>query len=245
MAQTPTLHIGTSGWNYPHWYETFYPPKEDLQQDLLVYYAEHFQTVEINNSFYQLPTVKTFRAWRDSTPAGFVFAVKASRYLTHLKKLKEVQESALTFLKRAETLGDKLGPILFQLPPRWHVNRERLAAFLQGLPAGFRYTFEFRDRTWLNPDIYALLADFGCALCIYDLKGQLSPKEVTADFVYVRLHGPHEQAYTGSYDTAALAGWAGAFSTWLQQGKEVFCYFDNDEQGFAPHNALELQQMVK
>ena len=236
-----TTHIGTSGWQYDHWQGSFYP--EDLaKKRFLDYYAEHFQTVEINNSFYQLPSPETLIQWREVTPPGFLFSVKASRYITHMKKLKDPAEPVSNFLKRIELLEDKLGPILFQLPPHWHFNRERLSSFLEALPDSFNYTFEFRDPSWLNPDAYELLTAHHTAFCIYDFAGRLSPKEITADFIYIRLHGPGN-AYQGLYDTSALAGWAGAFSSWSSQGYQIYCYFDNDQAGFAVQNALQLQQM--
>jgi uncharacterized protein YecE (DUF72 family) len=236
------IHIGTSGWHYGHWKGPFYP--RDLPAgDFLSFYAQHFHTVEINNTFYQLPAEETVRTWRDTVEPHFVFSVKASRYITHMKKLKDPQEPVRRFLDRIATLGDRLGPILFQLPPRWHFDRQRLRSFLQALPSGFRYTFELRDPSWLNEQAYDILAEHGAALCIYDLRGHVSPKEITADFVYVRLHGPYG-AYRGSYSAQDLAGWAGAFSTWASRGKEVFCYFDNDESGYAVQNALALQGMV-
>ena len=134
--------------------------------------------------------------------------------------------------------------ILFQLPPRWKVNPERLINFLKALPAGFRYTFEFRDSSWFDQRVMDALTDQGAAFCIYHLNQQLSPKEVTADFVFVRLHGP-DGAYQGQYDTSELSGWAGAFSTWARQSKEIYCYFDNDEKGHAAGDALKLDAMVE
>jgi uncharacterized protein YecE (DUF72 family) len=242
MNQTPQTHVGTSGWHYEHWEGPFYPA-EIAREDYLAYYARHLPTVEVNNTFYQLPAVETLQRWRATAPEDFVFAVKASRYITHMKKLKDPEEPVTTFMGRIEALGDRLGPILFQLPPNWSFNRERLAAFLAVLPPGHRYTFELRDPDWLNDEAYALLEAHNAALCIYDFKGRQSPRRVTADFVYVRLHGPHG-AYRGSYSDEALAGWAGAFSTWRRQGKDVYCYFDNDEAGYAVQNALTLQAML-
>ncbi|MBD3305037.1 DUF72 domain-containing protein [candidate division KSB3 bacterium] len=245
MKQAQAIHIGTSGWTYDHWQGPFYPPEQGKSgRNLLTYYAPHFSTVEVNNSFYQLPAEQTVRHWCKSVPADFLFAVKASRYITHQKKLNDPEESVSRFLQRVRSFGDRLGPILFQLPPRWHVNTDRLHAFLKVLPSDVRYTVEFRDPTWFHDEVYALLREHGVAFCIYDLQGRLSPKEVTTDFVYLRLHGPHEEAYTGSYPPQTLAGWAGAFTTWTQQGKEVFCYFDNDAHGFAPQNAKALQEMI-
>lgn len=242
MANAESVHVGTSGWHYGDWSGPFYP--EGLpKKDFLAYYSEYFHTVEINNSFYQLPKKETLVNWRKTVPPGFLFTVKASRYITHMKKLKDAQEAVSSFLKRVEVLKDKLGPILFQLPPRWRFNPERFYDFLEALPEGYRYAFEFRDPTWHDPAAYEAMKVFGAAACIYDLAGYGSPKEITADFIYVRLHGPGA-AYRGNYSISALSGWAGAFSTWLDMGREIFCYFDNDEAGYAPQNALKLQEML-
>lgn len=235
-------HIGTSGWHYKAWAGPFYPG--DLpDRDYLEYYARHFHTVEINNSFYQLPKKESLKAWKDTVPPDFIFAVKASRYITHMKKLKDAEKSLSPLLKRIEALGDRLGPVLFQLPPRWRFNLERFYDFLEILPADFRYAFEFRDTSWQDPRAYEAMKMMGVAFCMYDLNGYQSPKEITADFVYIRLHGP-DGAYKGEYDTPTLSGWAGAVSAWLRQGMEIFCYFDNDEAGYAARNALKLQDMV-
>ena len=241
--QKKPIHIGTSGWSYQHWKGHFYP--EDLAyRGWLEFYAKQLRTVEINNTFYQLPEKKTLEKWRDTVSSPFIFSVKSSRYITHTKKLKDPDQGSKKFFPRIEALGDKLGPILFQLPPRWHFNLERLKYFLQALPQNFRYTFEFRDSSWWRDEVYDALENQGAAFCIFELAGQLSPKQVTADFVYVRLHGPGD-AYQGKYDNRTLAGWANAFSTWENQGKESFCYFDNDEKGYAAQNALSLQDMFK
>jgi uncharacterized protein YecE (DUF72 family) len=209
----------------------------------LAYYAARFSTVEINNSFYRLPSEQALRAWRDTTPPGFSFAVKGSRFITHRKKLRDPERSLAPFLDRIPLLGEKLGPILFQLPPRWHFDAARLAAFLTALPAKQRYALELRDRSWINASALDLLAAHGVAFCIYELDGYLSPQEVTTDFVYIRLHGPGG-AYQGRYDDRTLTAWAGAISAWSRQGREVFCYFDNDEAGYAAHNALQLQDIL-
>ncbi|NIR46911.1 DUF72 domain-containing protein [candidate division KSB1 bacterium] len=243
MEQKTNRHIGTSGWNYKHWKGPFYP--DDLsQKDWLDYYLRKFQTVEINNSFYQLPEKKTFETWRETVPAEFVFSVKASRYITHMKKLKDPRESLNNFLKRVAVLEEKVGAILFQLPPRWRLNSERLQNFLSLLPKEFRYTFEFRDATWFDSQTYEILAEHNAAFCIYHLQSELSPKEVTADFVYIRLHGPSKQAYQGQYSDETLAEWKDSISSWTKQGKDVYCYFDNDEKGYAAQDALRLQQML-
>ena len=239
--KTAPIHIGTSGWHYQHWSGPFYPI-ELTADKYLGYYCEHFQTVEINNTFYQLPEVETLEK---HVPQDFIFSVKANRYITHMKNLKDTQESVDNFIKRVAILGDRLGPILLQLPPNWNLDLERLRAFLKILPQDFRYTFEFRDPSWITEDVFSLLRDYRTAFCIYHLKGQLSPREVTTDFVYIRLHGPLDEAYQGKYDSHQLSGWAGAIAAWSRQGKTVYCYFDNDQDGFATENAAELIGMLQ
>jgi uncharacterized protein YecE (DUF72 family) len=235
-------HIGTSGWHYDHWEGPFYPsglPDEDF----LEYYAGCFGTAEINNSFYRLPEKETLLRWRDAVPEDFVFSVKASRYLTHMKKLKDPEEPLYRLLDRVSALEDKLGPILFQLPPRWGSNPERLESFLEMLPGDQRYAFEFRDPGWFDDENYELLRSHGTSFCVYDLDGKTSPKEITADFAYVRLHGP-DGPYRGRYGAQRLAGRAGTFSAWRKKGLEVYCYFANDEAGYASQDALRLRQMI-
>ncbi len=206
-GRSGAVHIGTSGWHYEHWLGPFYP--EGLRpRDFLSHYCRHFRTVEINSSFYRLPTEKTLATWRDETPAGFIFAVKASRFLTHLKKLQEPQRGLKPFLDRIRVLDGKLGPILFQLPPNWHFDGARLDAFLAVLPTVYRYTMEFRDPSWINREANQTLTEHGVAFCIYHLAGYQTPLEVTANFVYIRLHGPGG-AYQGRYNSETLAGWAG------------------------------------
>lgn len=232
------IHIGTSGWHYKHWKGTFYPDK--IKSDgQFAFYAEHFSTVEINNSFYRLPDPATFIAWRKAAPQQFLFAVKASRYITHMVKLKTNKQSLRKFFSRVMKLEEKLGPILFQLPPRWKVNTERLANFLQQLPSGPRYAFEFRDHTWYTPEVLSLLKEWNCAFCIYHLEKHLSPLEVTADFVYIRLHGPGNK-YQGTYSGRSLATWATRCQKWLKEKKDVYIYFDNDQAGYAAKNAMLL-----
>lgn len=243
MKNHRLIHIGTSGWHYRHWKGPFYPA-DALSENFLAYYAEHFHTVEINNTYYQMPKEKTLIQWRDTVSEEFIFSVKASRYITHMKKLKDAVQPTSSFLEKVTVLGDKLGPILFQLPPRWHCNPERLNSFLKILPEGYRYAFEFRDPSWFNNETYDTLAENRSAFCIYDLDRNLSPKIVTADFVYIRLHGPNG-AYKGEYTTEVLAGWADELSTWLREGKEIYCYFDNDEKGYAAKDSLRLQGMIE
>ena len=242
MGKESTIRIGTSGWSYAHWKEAFYPA-DIKDEEMLSFYCRHLRCVEINNSFYHLPERTTLKHWYDISPVDFLFCVKASRYITHMKKLKDPKQGLRTFFERITALGDKLGPVLFQLPPNWHYNHERLSTFLESLSKEFSYAIEFRDRSWLNERSYELLGRHGVAFCIYDINGFLSPRQVSADFVYLRLHGPG-QAYQGSYGKQALSGWAGAISSWSAQGKTVYCFFDNDEAGYAPQNALDLQAML-
>jgi len=237
------VHIGTSGWSYPHWKGPFYP--QDLpDRQLLAYYARHFSCVEINNSFYHLPSERSLAHWHEVTPPDFLFAAKASRYLTHMKKLKDPRAGLDTFFQRMDILGDKLGPVLFQLPPRWRCNPERLEAFLQALGEGHRHAFEFRDHSWINDAVLALLERYGAAFCIYELAGYRTPPHLTADFVYLRLHGPGG-AYEGSYDDRTLADWARRIRDWQAAGLDVHAYFDNDQAGYAVANARTLRTLLE
>jgi uncharacterized protein YecE (DUF72 family) len=161
-----------------------------------------------------------------------------------MKKLKGPSETVTKFIRILETLKDKLGPILFQLPPRWNCNPERLSYFLNELPSGYRYTFEFRDPSWFEEQIFDILKDNNAAFCMYDFNRRLSPKVITSDFIYIRLHGPNGK-YRGQYSKQNLAGWAGAFSTWLRKVKEIYCYFDNDEKGYATQDAVKLKSMIE
>lgn len=242
MKKAGRVHTGTSGWSYKHWKGPFYP--EDLpDKHLFSYYSRFFRSVEINSSFYHLPLKKTFENWKDASPGDFIFAVKASRYITHIKKLKDAGQAVERFFERAVGLGGKTGPILFQLPPSLKMNLERLDSFFDELPKGYLHTFEFRNQSWFHPEVYSLLSDRGAAFCIYELGGRSSPIEVTADFVYVRLHGPGGP-YQGAYSESALALWRERFRKWNEEGRDVYCYFDNDEKGFAAQNAMELQRLL-
>ena len=236
------IYVGTSGWNYKHWQGNFYP--EDLKhKEWLKFYSEKLKTVEINNSFYQLPDTKTFKNWKDITPKKFMFSVKGSRYITHMKKLKDPKQSGKKLFTRIKHLKSKLGPVLFQLPPKWRFNKERFEKFLKSLSGRYRYTFEFRDQSWWNDEALELLKKHNAAFCIYELAGTITPKEITADFIYIRLHGPGNK-YQGNYSKRELSGWAGAITNW-QKKKDVYIYFDNDDSGYAVKNAMELSGMVE
>jgi uncharacterized protein YecE (DUF72 family) len=236
-------YIGTSGWNYAHWKGTFYP-SELKNTEHFDYYKKKFQTVELNNSFYHLPAEKTFSNWKSSAPVRFIFAVKANRFITHMKKLNLDSQGLRLFFSRIDHLGNKLGPILFQLPPKWKLNEDRLEKFLSALPKGYRYTFEFRDSSWYVGKVYEMLEKHNCAFCIYELAKHLSPMAITADFVYVRLHGPGNNKYEGSYSSTQLKQWAAQCNKWRKEGRDVYIYFDNDQLGYAAFNALSLKKLV-
>ncbi len=236
------IRIGTSGWHYKHWVGNFYPERWPAKK-MLGYYLERFDTVEINNSFYRLPPESAVSDWYIATPTNFCFAVKGSRFLTHMKKLADPAAGLEKFFSRIDLLRDKLGPILFQLPPNWEINLGRLEGFLQALPDWHRYAFEFRNPTWNTTELFQLLRKYNAAYCPYHLAGYESPIEVTADFTYVRLHGPGGK-YQGSYDDGALNNWAERIRSWREQLKAIYVYFDNDDSGYAPVDALRLRDMV-
>lgn len=237
------INIGTSGWHYQHWVGSFYP-ENTRSSEQLSYYHKYFTTVEINNSFYRTPTPGTFESWKNTVPDDFVFSVKANRYITHMKKLKVEKQDITDFLHNVDHLEKKAGPVLFQLPPNWNPNHQRLHEFLSLLPANRRYTLEFRNASWYKEKVYELLREYNCAFCIYELGGHHSPVVVTADFVYVRLHGPGEN-YQGNYPAATLKKWAKSCINWQQEGKDVYVYFDNDQQGHAALNAKDLKKLIE
>ena len=243
MKQNGSVHIGTSGWHYDHWKGPFYP--ESLAgEEFLKHYTRRFQTVEVPQTFYQTPRDQTLIRWRDSVPKGFIFSIIANRYITHMKELRDPQQTVPPFLKRLEVLGEKLGPILFQLPPDWSFNCGRLQAFLRALSKDYRYAFEFRNPSCFSAQVYDALEDYGAAFCIYDLGGQLSPRIVTTDLVYIRLYSPGNDC-SGQYGSQALSGWADTLSAWVERGKQVYCYFDNDQEGYAPQDAAILRRLIE
>jgi uncharacterized protein YecE (DUF72 family) len=236
------VHIGTSGWHYKHWNGTFYPETVKAVERF-DYYTKIFKTVEINNSFYRLPAKNVFTGWKEAAPKGFVYAVKASRFITHMKKLKIDADGISKFFSNVSYLNEKLGPILFQLPPNWKVNTGRLEQFLKELPPKHIYTIEFRNDTWYKEEVYKILEKYNVAFCIYELAGHISPLITTAGFVYIRLHGPGAK-YQGSYADDVLSNWADKIRAWTGKGKDVFVYFDNDQKGYAAFNAKTLQEIV-
>jgi uncharacterized protein YecE (DUF72 family) len=239
MARRTRVLIGTSGWHYSHWRGRLFPV-ELPKKEHLRFYARYFSTVELNGVFYRMPTVKTVRGWAEQTPPGFVFAWKASRFLTHIKRLANIDDYSINLMEsRLAALGDKCGPVLFQLPPQMKPDRERLAAFIARLDRGHRYAFEFRDPAWYDAAIIDLLRDEGVSLCLSDHVRAPAPWIATADHVYVRGHGPSGR-YRGHYDEGALGRWAKAIRAWHREGRAVSVYFDNDEEGAAPIDADRL-----
>lgn len=236
---TARLRIGTSGYQYDHWRGVFYP--EDLpKKRWFEHYASVFDTVEINNTFYRLPEAHTFQAWHDRTPPGFCYSLKFSRYATHRKRLLEPAEPVHRFLSRAAYLDPLIGAILVQLPPHWHANPQRLEAFLQQLPKERRWAVEVRDPSWLQEEVYSVLERYRAALCIHDMIPD-HPARITAPWVYLRYHGSH---YGGSYSSEQLRSQARLISVYLNEGLDVFAYFNNDQAGFAVQNALELREFL-
>ncbi|MFN2302215.1 MAG: DUF72 domain-containing protein [Anaerolineales bacterium] len=235
--------IGTSGWQYPDFSDRFYPDKLEKSQQL-GYYADQFPAVEVNNTFYQLPTQETIEKWLQSAPDDFIFAVKASRYITHMKNLLDPEDTLPEFYKRIASFGDQCGPILLQLPPRWKVNLERLKNFLPHLSGEFRHAIEFRNKSWLTDEVYELIRRYNVAFCIYDFNYHQSPRLVTTDFVYVRLHGPG-QAYHDPYDLDSLQHWARRILSWCCKDYAVYCFFDNTFRGYAWENAQTLLSSLR
>lgn len=241
------VFIGTSGYVYPHWRGLFYP--RDLpQRKWLRFYAERFATVELNNPFYRLPEVDTFKAWRDAVPTGFVFSVKASRFITHVKKLKDPDGPLRTFLERAQALKHSLGPLLFQLPSNFRADLSRLDRFLQAvshqrLVKGLRAVLEVRHPSWLDREVTDRLRQAGVALCLADWPECPVGGPVTAHFVYLRRHGTGVRD-GGSYPADMLETDARRVRGWLREGRDVYVYFNNDEAAFAVQNAQHLMELV-
>lgn len=233
------LHIGCSGFHYSHWRGRFYPA--DLaEKDWFRFYAEQFSSLEINSTFYGLPSPTTVREWRDRAPPGFRFAVKMSRYATHFGRLKEPEQRIGRFLERVELLRVRLGPILVQLPPRWRPELERLDAWLAAAPVRHRWAVEVRDRRWLGERLFEILEHHGAALVIHDMLSD-HPRRLTSDWTYLRFHG---DGYQGSYSPQALTAQARRIANWLAECIDVYAYFNNDYRACAPRNALALRRYL-
>ena len=235
--------IGTSGWHYDSWRGPFFPKGLPLKEQLR-YYASQFETTELNGVFYRTPTAEAVKAWQEQTGGDFVFAWKASKFITHWKRLSDTSKNSLELLEdRISLLRGKVGPILFQLPPQFESNEERLASFFKLLSKKRRYSFEFRHPSWYQPRILRMLADENISLCLSDHHDAPAPWKRTADFVYVRGHGPSGRYY-GHYTRSTLTQWGQRIKSWKRQGCDVYVYFDNDQKSAAPVDALKLKALL-
>jgi uncharacterized protein YecE (DUF72 family) len=240
MKESGRIHIGCSGWNYAHWRGPFYP-EQNRQEDWFAFYASVFDTVEINNTFYRLPSAETFDAWRDQAPDRFLYAVKANRYLTHLKKLKDAEAPLNQFIERARRLKKHLGPILYQLPPRWRLNRQRLESFLNLLPSDLAHIFEFRDQSWMVEEVFQMLKERNVSFCTHDMPGLEVPRRAVGPVAYVRLHGTQGK-YRGGYTEPTLRSWLRWTREQADGGREVYVYFNNDIDAQAVRDAGLLKR---
>ena len=236
-----SVRIGTSGWTYDHWLGRFYPEKAKGESRLRQY-ARTFRSVEINARFYRMPTPKAMRTWLDETPDDFLFTAKTSRFITHRKRLREPETHIPIFYGRIFELHAKLGPLLIQLPPNFAIDLERLRAFCDRLPP-HRYAVELRHESWWCEEVYDYLCARNIAFCLFHLAGRETPDVVTADFVYIRLHGPGA-AYQGSYSDETLRVWQEKLERWCAEGRDAYIYFDNDEKAYAAEDARRLQDWM-
>ncbi|MCX8071242.1 MAG: DUF72 domain-containing protein [Candidatus Binatia bacterium] len=236
------IRIGCSGWQYTGWRGIFYPQTLPTTE-WFSFYARTFDTVEINNTFYRMPTPEVVARWREMAPPGFLFAVKANRFFTHRKKLREVSRTLEQFCHTLAELGDHLGPILYQLPPRWSCDLERLSAFLAELPAGYIHAFEFRHPSWFIPAVQQLLAEVGATFVVHDFPGLRVPRVSVGPAVYLRFHGPLT-GYAGRYSRVRLRRWARWLRSQARRGKRCFAYFNNDVEAAAVFDALYLRKLV-
>ena len=234
------VRMGCSGWSYPHWRKRFYPEKMPAREHF-AFYAQHFNTVELNNSFYRQPPRERFESWREQAPSDFLFAVKGSRYITHIKRLAVEQNSIDLVVDSARGLGAKLGPILFQLQANFHADLERLERFLAMLPTDVRFTLEFRHDSWLVPVVFDLLRAHHIALTIPDQPKMPKSFEITSNFTYIRMHLPPEGL---GYGRQALQPWADRVLDWHRRGLDVLVYFNNDAEGHAIKDAQTLMALV-
>ena len=235
--------VGTSGWSYKHWHGLFYPA-DVPQREWFTHYAKYFPSVEINYTFYRLPAAKTFVRWREQSPADFIYALKAPRTITHFKKLQGSEEVLDRFLERARLLGSKLGPILYQLPPHWQCDAQRLAGFLGCLPNDLEHAVEFRDQSWHSDEVMGLLRERNVAFCYVSLPGFECPFWVTGRIVYARMHGVGTK-YGGSYEEGQLRAFAVRLCDYLKRGYDAFVYFNNDALAYAVENAHDLRYLVE
>jgi len=236
------VYIGTSGFSYSHWGKGIFYPRDLPQSQWFDFYSQRFGTVELNVSFYRLPKKDTFVNWRKRVGKNFVFSIKGSRYLTHIKKLKEPQEAIKNFFENAQGIKNGQDIVLWQLPPRFKANKERLAQFLKLLPQDWRYAFEFREESWLNKEIYQLLRKYQIAVVFQDYPQWPITAEITASYVYLRFHGK-TRLYSSCYTETELKDWAKKIGYWRKEGLYVYAYFNNDALGYAVENAQFLKKL--
>jgi len=239
------LFIGTSGFSYSHWEKGVFYPEELKKNKKLEYYSGNFNTVELNSSFYHLPKKETFSNWKGEVPKGFIFSVKVSRYITHIKKLKDSKEPWNNLLERSKGLDSKLGPFLFQFPPNWKKNKERLEKLLKNIDGDYKIAFEFRHPSWFCPEIYEIFENYkNVSFCITDSPNWPSIDDCKGDFVYIRMHGK-DKLYSSSYSEKKLKELSEKIKEYLSNNLEVYCYFNNDAKGNAVSNAKELLRILK
>ena len=241
-AEAAKPYIGTSGWSYKHWLGPFYPPKLPANQQL-PFYLEHFNTVELNASFYRLPFENLVKRWHTLAPTGFLYAVKGSKFITHTKRLRDIAEPLKLFYDRMAGLKENFGPVLFQLPPSLRHNDELLATFLARLDPKRRHAIEFRHDSWHDPAVFGLLRKYNVAYCILSSPRLPTILEVTARFAYVRFHGA-TQYYCYNYSEKELEEWGKRLAPIMAQVKDIFLYFNNDEKAYAAHNAKRLREIL-
>ena len=239
---SPKYYIGCSGWHYDNWRGLYYPD-ELPKPKWLQFYAQQFATVELNNSFYHLPSEKAFANWRESAPDDFVFAVKVSRFITHIKRLKNLGSAVETFLSRACLLQNKLGPLLYQLPPNMKRNDEVLENFLSSLPQQYGHVFEFRHESWIDDSVFHILQQYNAGLCVFDMPGFTCPLVATSHFAYIRFHGS-EGLYSSHYSDEELSRWAKGIARLGKGLKAVYIYLNNDAEAFAVENAITLRNLL-
>jgi uncharacterized protein YecE (DUF72 family) len=236
-------YIGCSGWHYEHWRGLYYP-QELPRSKWLSFYAQQFDTVELNNSFYRVPSEKAFTTWRESTPDDFIIAVKVSRFITHIKRLRNLGSAVEDFLSRAGLLKEKLGPLLYQLPPSMKRNDELLRSFLSSLPTKYQHVIEFRHESWIDEAVFDILRRHNVGLCVFDMPGFTCPLVATSDFAYVRFHGS-EGLYSSCYSDEQLADWATRIARLGRGVKASYIYFNNDALAFAVENAMTLANLLQ
>jgi uncharacterized protein YecE (DUF72 family) len=251
-VQSGIVRVGCSGWDYPDWRDRFYG-RDCPRSTWLEAYTQHFDTVELNNSFYRLPTLGQFAGWRSRVPKGFLFAVKASRYLTHFKRLLEPAEPVARLFDRARALGSALGPVLYQLPPRWLPDQGRLQTFLRVLPRripangrphrAVRHVLELRDPRGYEPEVMTALERHAVAVCLHDMRDFTSPRIAQPPFLYIRFHG-YGARYAGAYPDEVLRDWAHWVGGHARAGLDAFVYFNNDTAAQAPRDALRFRELL-